>query len=227
MADQTSYGWWQVMDTAGGSIPKKAQVEIVLGDTELSLRRSDRGETVSAPYPAAFARESGPRKVVIYLGKDRYWLEATGPSSSEGLAAALDSRRQGTLGDNEPPEKEAVVVFSYPGRTQADAAALFSKHARDLARDGYVPVSQSWAEGRPGVGRVLMIGEAAGMLKPNGFLTVTYSLQERITMPLGASAPATAPDPIDQIRRLAELRDAGLVSPEEFEAKRIELLARL
>jgi hypothetical protein len=34
-------------------------------------------------------------------------------------------------------------------------------------------------------------------------------------------------DALDAIRRLGELRDAGLVSPEEFEAKKAELLARL
>lgn len=42
------------------------------------------------------------------------------------------------------------------------------------------------------------------------------------------AAEVDAPDnPIDQIRRLAELRDAGLVTPEEFEAKRKDLLDRM
>ena len=34
-------------------------------------------------------------------------------------------------------------------------------------------------------------------------------------------------DPVEQIRRLGELRDQGLLSPEEFEAKKTELLDRL
>lgn len=34
-------------------------------------------------------------------------------------------------------------------------------------------------------------------------------------------------NPLDQIRRLAELRDAGLVTPEEFEAKKRDLLDRM
>jgi Short C-terminal domain len=47
-----------------------------------------------------------------------------------------------------------------------------------------------------------------------------------------ASAPSTAaaspePDVLDQIRKLGELRDAGVLTPEEFEAKKAALLDRL
>jgi Bacterial PH domain/Short C-terminal domain len=41
------------------------------------------------------------------------------------------------------------------------------------------------------------------------------------------AAVAPAEDPIEQIKRLGELRDAGLVSSDEFEAKKEELLSRL
>ncbi len=69
-----------------------------------------------------------------------------------------------------------------------------------------------------------------------------YSLQNLVDAPAGQWYPATAPaaaapgrpvvapaalDPIDQIRRLAELRNAGVLSEEEFQAKKAELLARL
>lgn len=41
------------------------------------------------------------------------------------------------------------------------------------------------------------------------------------------AAAATQPgDPIDQLRRLAELRDAGIVTQAEFEAKKASLLAQ-
>lgn len=44
-----------------------------------------------------------------------------------------------------------------------------------------------------------------------------------------AATPATAlvpsPDPMEQLRKLAELRDAGIVTNEEFEAKKAQLLA--
>jgi hypothetical protein len=42
-----------------------------------------------------------------------------------------------------------------------------------------------------------------------------------------APVSGDAPDVADQIRKLGQLRDEGLVSAEEFETKRAELLARL
>lgn len=44
-----------------------------------------------------------------------------------------------------------------------------------------------------------------------------------------AAAPvATAPDsPSEQLKKLAELRDAGILTNEEFEAKKAEILARM
>lgn len=116
---------------------------------------------------------------------------------------------------------DSVAVVSYPGRTQADAAALFSRHAGEMAQQGYRPVAQSWGEGRPGLGRVLALGDASLAIKPKGFLSVTYEL--RPEQPAGSAAP----NPIDQLRRLAELRDAGVVTPDEFEAKKVEMLSRL
>ena len=85
-----------------------------------------------------------------------------------------------------------------------------------------MPVSQSWAEGRPGVGRILAIGLLAGSIRPKGYLTVTYTLRET-----PATETTTPPDPIDQIRRLGDLRAAGLISDTEYETKRADLLNRI
>jgi hypothetical protein len=40
-------------------------------------------------------------------------------------------------------------------------------------------------------------------------------------------APVAAPDVADQLRKLAELRDLGVLTQAEFDAKKMELLARL
>lgn len=45
--------------------------------------------------------------------------------------------------------------------------------------------------------------------------------------PAAAAPAAPAPDAADQLKKLVELRDAGIVTPAEYEAKRQELLARL
>lgn len=42
-----------------------------------------------------------------------------------------------------------------------------------------------------------------------------------------AAGTAIVADPVQQIRQLGELRDQGLLSPDEFEAKKAELLNRL
>ena len=43
----------------------------------------------------------------------------------------------------------------------------------------------------------------------------------------GATAPAAPPDPMEQIRKLAELRDAGVLNEAEFKQKKAELLAQI
>jgi hypothetical protein len=35
------------------------------------------------------------------------------------------------------------------------------------------------------------------------------------------------PDPIEQLKRLAQLRDQGSLTPEQFEAKKADLLSRM
>jgi Bacterial PH domain/Short C-terminal domain len=45
--------------------------------------------------------------------------------------------------------------------------------------------------------------------------------------PAPVAAPAPAPDAIGTINELAKLRDSGAISPEEFEAKKAELLSRI
>lgn len=57
------------------------------------------------------------------------------------------------------------------------------------------------------------------------------------SVPTGTSSPAeaaerphespSAPDPFEQLRKLGELRDAGILTPEEFEAKKEQILSRM
>lgn len=52
------------------------------------------------------------------------------------------------------------------------------------------------------------------------------TLRQARQQPVSAAAP-TSDDPIAQIERLASLRDRGVLSSEEFEAKKAELITRL
>jgi hypothetical protein len=116
-----------------------------------------------------------------------------------------------------------VLVWSYPGRNQVDAGEAFEAHALELAEDGYVPVAQSWAEGRPGLGRIFMLGLMANVRRPKGFLTVTY----RLSVLASETTAQTTIDPLSQIERLGQLRDKGLISAQEFELKKADLLSRV
>lgn len=62
-------------------------------------------------------------------------------------------------------------------------------------------------------------------IRSKGKLTVTYQrVAEQATAPVASPEQS---DPIDQIRKLAELRDAGILTTEEFEAKKADLLSRM
>jgi len=119
-----------------------------------------------------------------------------------------------------PPETytDLILVFSYPGRTQADAATLFGQHAQQLSSQGYRPVSQSWADGRPGAARVWALGIFATAIRPNGYLTVTY---ERESAGATANASGTL---VDRLTQIAEVRRLGLITEEEFAAQRQRIL---
>jgi hypothetical protein len=60
----------------------------------------------------------------------------------------------------------------------------------------------------------------------DAFEQVRTAVEEYIGGSGGAAAPA-APDVAEQIEKLGELRDKGLITPEEFESKKAELLSRL
>jgi hypothetical protein len=87
-----------------------------------------------------------------------------------------------------------------------------------IGEHGYVPQTQSGDRGHIHIGRLLatgglsvLAGEAG--VRSRGALTVTFA--KRATPP-----DKTLSDPMDQLRRLGELRDAGILTSEEFESKK-------
>jgi hypothetical protein len=79
-------------------------------------------------------------------------------------------------------------------------------------KDQDVSQATSWARGLPEP----IDGEAS-----------PAPLQQQAREPPETQSPTVAPDIPEQIRRLAELRDAGLITQEEFETKKSELLRRM
>lgn len=80
-----------------------------------------------------------------------------------------------TPASDQPPVKVTV----YKAKRQSDAAKAYAADAVTMAALGYEPVSQSWADGRSGCLRwILLGGFGALVIKPAGTLTVTYRLRE-------------------------------------------------
>jgi Short C-terminal domain len=63
------------------------------------------------------------------------------------------------------------------------------------------------------------------------FLALRDEIEQAITArsapPQPAAPPPVAPNPVEQIQQLASLRDQGILSQEEFDAKKSELLSRM
>ena len=91
----------------------------------------------------------------------------------------------------EGPDRPVILVRVYPGYHE-EALELFQIDADDLAVHGYVPVAQSYAEGRYAgwyvtlaailvifvIGIILLVYMAA--TRPPGNLAVTYMLRSEI-----------------------------------------------
>jgi hypothetical protein len=60
-----------------------------------------------------------------------------------------------------------------------------------------------------------------------GFNMIRAAVEQSITAHAGAPSGASEPDIPEQIKKLDELRDQKLITDEEFEAKKAELLDRL
>lgn len=124
------------------------------------------------------------------------------------------------------------------GGSYHQATATFERDRQQLAQQYWVAISQDYVPGQWGCGSwalafllmVILIGilVVAYMVavKPDGELVVVYEYRPpQAGRPL--AQPPAIPDAIDQLRKLAELRDAGVLTPAEFEAKKAEILARV
>jgi hypothetical protein len=84
----------------------------------------------------------------------------------------------------------ATLIRVYRGAQQADAIAAFQRDSQDLAKQGYYPVSQSWAQGQWGCGAwllalllcIVLVGIVVFIymviVHPAGTFTVTYALPD-------------------------------------------------
>jgi Bacterial PH domain/Short C-terminal domain len=96
--------------------------------------------------------------------------------------------------------------------------------------------SAQWSSGMA-TGKITLFAsgnkaEITGVNKTDGkrivdILRARLSAAPTPTAPAATSEGGGSTDPVEQIRGLAELRDAGILSNEEFEAKKTEILGRM
>jgi hypothetical protein len=148
-----------------------------------------------------------------------------------GVGMLFGKKRSGGY----PWDQVRRISFDDPGRTKANGAAIAMFGVLGMAARRpftYVTVSvldadlhfenewpivnwRSWAfrlvEEIPwAAGRILVDGQVVG-------------LSPQQPQP----AAPTGPSPLDQLRQLGELRDAGVITADEFESKKAELLSRM
>ncbi len=136
---------------------------------------------------------------------------------------------QGTYGND-----QGIVVLT-------DSRLLFYFHGLTRqALEDYPLRSISSVQSKAGMATGELTVHASGnnatithIVKPD-LKFLADALRQHLAAPAASSpgaaspAPAAAKDDVmDQLRKLAELRDAGIVTPEEFDAKKKDLLARM
>lgn len=159
-------------------------------------------------------------------------VEALRRAVAAGQQAAIargEEVEAGPLGDQLAHLTQAwalpTVTRTYEG-SDAGRRSLQTE-TQVLGLHGYTPASQSEDGGHIHAGRLLMTGGLSVLAggrgtRSKGSITVTFHKAQA-----APPVPPAAADPMEQLRRLGELRDAGVLTEPEFAAKKAELLARL
>ncbi len=127
------------------------------------------------------------------------------------------------------PTSDLIVIKTYRGK-ENEAISKFKKDAVSMASTGYSPVNQVWVTGQYSgssfILALLLCFVLVGFLifiymlvvKPEGSLTVTYKRQEKDVPDKASSSLA------DEIKKLSELHQAGVLTLEEFQTQKQKLL---
>ena len=120
-----------------------------------------------------------------------------------------------------------TVVRTY--QRDKDGQTILNAEVAVLAAHGYQPSMQSEDGGHIHAGRLLLTGGlsvfAGGSgVRSKGNLTLTF---QRLPATPSPAATVAATDPISALETLASMRDRGLITSEEYEAKRAQVLERL
>jgi len=105
-----------------------------------------------------------------------------------------------------------AIVIQAPGQSGTRTSYWSNTDSDPYKAPNAIPINRPWEPAQRGVARLRQLIDAALRLAPD---PVSYSTRQGVG------------DPIEQLKQLGELRDAGIVTPQEFEQKKAEMLRRL
>jgi hypothetical protein len=180
-----------------------------------------------------FEREPGG-SIVVRNSPDGYNLTLSEPAADAAVRRANSDPLVHLLSRASSDWTAPAVLRQYKNDEVGHAA--FAKEVSIFGQHNYTPMTQSADGGHIHVGRLLLTGgwsvfAGKSGIRSDGTITVTFQ-----KAPVG---PAISPNPESQppqsaaletlavLEKMGQLRDAGVLTQEEFETKKAELLSRL
>ncbi len=234
MAEQTPAGWYPVDGRLrwwdGGQWTEDFRDAAVEPETDKGIRRvagAVAGRVMNTrtdvPGDALWAATGKP---MSGMGAGRYWM------SSHHLFFEKGTLRT----DSQQIPISAVVDVDVKQTMTQKARGVFTVLVHVQRANGIEIVTMDDIPGGREAMRIINDAAAAARLAiQRNANTMRYESQAPFAPPPAAPAPPPPPappappadDPIEQLRKLAELKDAGILTEEEFAAKKAEILSRL
>ena len=195
------------------------------------------GTVTAVPYGTGLVVQSGFKRRKLNQDHVAAWEEIVSESNG-GKASAVG---------------QAVAAVALPRFMSKSASAAVGAALNTTIRPPHI-VRINWLVGEPSLLKVSdqlfthldmilkgqrvepvpapagsAVAEAAPVptVTEQAFSLVSGFLKDRKAVPVVESTIASAPDVADQLVKLASLRDAGVLTEEEFAAKKTELLSRM
>lgn len=181
--------------------------------------RKEVGRLMGSSFSAVMEAKTSAKQLLdlVVIHGSLAAAEASLPQPAPGVASAGGS---------------APTVSRMEVKTYRDAKEYENDAKRRLAQ-GWQVQGQSQSRGNVNMGRTVL---KAGIFLPWAImrpsrkgdpLTVTWALNPPSAEPVAETAAPAQDGVLDQLRKLGELRDAGVVTEDEFAQKKEELLSRL
>jgi hypothetical protein len=144
-----------------------------------------------------------------------------GPSVGDKIGVLYDPNDHSKVAIDHSSEGEATNVLSnIPDRTQAAMAQIGGESAHDMMKEAIDNPAEFRARMQE---RTQQMAADAVASARAGLPQYTTNWMQAAGAGAGA-APAAAPDPADELTKLANLKDRGAITEAEFEAQKKKLL---